>query len=105
MGSGVSILDYSSKVKGDESFNRGDFYEAISWYSRAIDEYTTHLGRESDIVNCHGASVLFCNRSAAYFSINECGKALDDAIRAIECQPSWAEGYFRAGQVQRFEKI
>jgi hypothetical protein len=101
MGSGVSTSVCSFyKLNGDDSFKRGDFHDAVTLYSRALDEYMAHIDSNSDVTESRDASVLFSNRSAAYYMLHLWGKSYDDAIRAIESQPRWAKGYFRAGQVK-----
>lgn len=41
---------------------------------------------------------LLANRAACFLSINKPRKALKDALRAIELDPSFIRGYCRAGK-------
>eukprot|EP00835_Amoeboradix_gromovi_P006868 NODE_922_length_3086_cov_0.393036.p1 type:complete len:487 gc:universal NODE_922_length_3086_cov_0.393036:2916-1456(-) len=69
------------KLLGSAAFKQGNFQEAITQYSNAIDVEPTH--------------VLYSNRSACYASIGNYSAALDDAKKCTEMNPTWPKGYNR----------
>eukprot|EP00606_Chrysophyceae_sp_TOSAG23-5_P000930 GSChrysophyteH2.ASY1.ANO1.1287.1 assembled CDS len=83
------------KAEGNAAFQSGKVDDAIRLYSQAIDLHPD-------------GHVLHSNRSAAHMKASNISKALKDAERCIELQPSWAKGYSRLGAAQqglkRFEK-
>eukprot|EP00762_Andalucia_godoyi_P000349 ANDGO_03061.mRNA.1 Hsp70-Hsp90 organizing protein len=72
------------KDKGNAAFSAGNFEEAITYFSKAI---------EADPSN----HVLYSNRSACYSSLKDFEKALDDAEHVVKIKPDWARGYSRKG--------
>jgi stress-induced-phosphoprotein 1 len=41
--------------------------------------------------------VLYSNRSASYASLKDFDKALSDAEKTVELNPTWGKGYSRKG--------
>ena len=85
--------DYKSlaeelKDRGNESFQAGDLQEAIQFYSQAI---------ELDPDNY----IYYSNRCAAYMKTDSKSKALKDAERCVELNPSFVKGYSRLGAAQQ----
>ena len=76
----------SSELKdlGNNEFRNGNYQSAIKFFDEAI---------EKDPEN----HVLYSNRSAAYLSSGEGQKALDDAEKCVNLEPTWAKGYGRKG--------
>ena len=76
----------SSELKdlGNNEFRNGNYQSAIKFFDEAI---------EKDSEN----HVLYSNRSAAYLSSGEGQKALEDADKCIDLEPTWAKGYGRKG--------
>ncbi|KAI9144276.1 stress-induced-phosphoprotein 1-like protein [Paraphysoderma sedebokerense] len=72
------------KAQGNKAFSSGDFKEAINFFTQAIDQDPTN-------------HVLFSNRSAAYASLKEFDKALEDAEKTVELKKDWGKGYSRKG--------
>lgn len=72
------------KKKGNDALQVGNFAEAISCYTEAI---------QLDASN----HVLFSNRSAAYAKSGDYDKALQDAEQTVKLKPDWAKGYSRKG--------
>ncbi|KAI8853574.1 chaperone [Chytridium lagenaria] len=63
------------KAQGNKHFSKGEFPEAIKFFSQAIElDSTNH--------------VLFSNRSASYASLRDYVKALDDAEKTVELNPA-----------------
>ena len=76
----------SSELKdlGNNEFRNGNYQSAIKFFDEAI---------EKDPEN----HVLYSNRSAAYLSSGEGQKALADAEKCVNLEPTWAKGYGRKG--------
>eukprot|EP01062_Namystynia_karyoxenos_P019115 TRINITY_DN17159_c0_g1_i1.p1 TRINITY_DN17159_c0_g1~~TRINITY_DN17159_c0_g1_i1.p1 ORF type:complete len:592 (+),score=303.25 TRINITY_DN17159_c0_g1_i1:109-1776(+) len=72
------------KAKGNAAFQAGNFPEAVQLFSKAID-----LDEKNH--------VLYSNRSAAYASMRDWPKALEDAKTCTTLKPDWAKGYTRLG--------
>ena len=70
------------KAKGNAQLRKNNHREAIEWYTKAID-----LIPQSAVY--HG------NRSQAKFNIHEFEGALEDASKAITCDPAYLKGYYR----------
>ncbi|CAM9443714.1 unnamed protein product, partial [Ascophyllum nodosum] len=78
-----------AKTRGGAAWKDGDVDGAIRWFSKAI---------ELDMDNGSGQlHVHYSNRSAAYLKKNNPSRALQDAERCVEVNPSWAKGYSRIG--------
>lgn len=67
------MADY--KTEGNTCFKAGKFAEAADWYTRAI---------EIDANN----PILYSNRSGAHYELKQYDKAISDAKRSLELQPS-----------------
>ena len=76
--------DAASQAKGNAAFSAGDYTEAITFFSQAI---------ELDPSN----HVLFSNRSASHASLKDYEAALKDANQCVSLNPSWGKGYSRQG--------
>ena len=72
------------KTKGNESLAAKRYDDAIEAYTKAIEFNPT-------------SAVYYCNRAAAYSSLNMHQDAVDDAKRALERNPSYAKAYGRMG--------
>jgi len=70
------------KAKGNQAFTKGDFAEAVKFFSEAIN-----LDPKNHI--------LYSNRSGAFAGQKKYQEALDDADKTIEIKPDWAKGYSR----------
>merc|ERR1712048_202375 len=62
----------------------GDTNEALKYYTQCIENFGP-------------SHAWFANRSAAYLMIGDTTKALEDAIRCIELDSNFLEGYQRKG--------
>ena len=76
----------AANKSGGEHFRAGRFSEAVKCYSGGIeaDSEPSELAR------------LLANRSAAYGRLGNLEAALADGKRAVEIDPSYIKGYFRA---------
>ena len=73
--------------RGGEHFRAGRFSEAVKCYSGGI---------EADSAEPFELAKLLANRSAAYGRLGNLEAALADGKRAVEIDPSYIKGYFRA---------
>lgn len=64
------------KAQGNAAISAHDYPKAVDCYTNAID-----LAPDNH--------VLYSNRSAAYTSMGQYEKALADAEKTVELQPSW----------------
>jgi len=74
------------KEQGNQAFKVGKFEEAIEFYTEGLKLAKTDQ------------HVLYSNRSAAFAARNAFDKALEDAQKCIEVNPTWSKGYFRVGK-------
>lgn len=72
------------KAKGNAAFSAGKHDEAVTYFTQAIEQDPSN-------------HVLYSNRSAAYASLNQYGKALEDGQQAVKLKPDWPKGYSRVG--------
>jgi len=73
------------KARGNKAIAERDYNTACFCYTKAI---------ELDASN----PIYFTNRSMALFAANRFEEALKDAIESTSLNPSWAKGYYRAGE-------
>jgi STIP1 family protein 1 len=73
------------KNEGNERYSKGEFREAITLYSRAIQ----HNSSESK---------LFTNRALCYLKLKDVEQCLDDASRASELEPKNAKANYLKGR-------
>lgn len=72
------------KAEGNKAFSAGNFQEAITHFTKAIE--------------CNpNDHVFYSNRSACYASLGKYNEALQDAKKCVELKPDWAKGYGRKG--------
>lgn len=67
---------------GNESFMKGQYQDAIGFYTKAL---------ESD----PGSHLALSNRSLCYCKLNDYDQALQDAERCVEINEKWGKGYLR----------
>lgn len=77
-----------AKRKGDESFKKRQWEDAIEHYTRALQ----HMPESEKVLS---------NRSAAFMELKQFQNALDDAVRASEVAPEWPKVFFRQGVALR----
>ena len=91
----VSLDSDPDKCNGDNAFKLGQYGEAILFYSRSIISYSNF---ENTPNRTESLAILYSNRSAAYESIAQYSRALDDAKEVISLRPDWERGYYRAAK-------
>jgi len=74
------------KEEGNKYFKDQAFKEAIASYTKAL---------EFSSIDSH---LLYSNRSAAYLTLKDFDKAMQDAKKCIDIKPDWSKGYFRLGR-------
>ncbi|XP_062289742.1 E3 ubiquitin-protein ligase TTC3-like isoform X1 [Scomber scombrus] len=70
------------KRKGNESFSKNQYEEALKFYSKAIKYYPEN-------------HKLYGNRALCYIKCNNYLKAVGDGKRATLIKPVWAKGHYR----------
>jgi len=85
------------KESGNKAFAAQDYEMSVHWYSLAIDvdSVLCEINNKQSAL----AHVLFSNRSAAYFQLQQYDKALGDAESTIVMAPEWPKGYMRKGAI------
>ncbi|XAR58603.1 hypothetical protein NMG60_11014071 [Bertholletia excelsa] len=73
-----------AKSRGKAAFVRGDYLDAICWYTKAI------LADPLD-------ATVFSNRSLCWARLNKGQDALSDAEACIRLRPNWAKAHYRKG--------
>jgi TPR repeat protein len=81
------------KEKGNNFFARNDYKNAINCYTQAVNR-GAHLTPEA-------LSILYCNRSAAFYKAGNFVKAKNDAIEACQLTPNSAKPRFRLGMAYK----
>ncbi|XP_027104081.1 uncharacterized protein [Coffea arabica] len=83
-----------SKLKGNECFSRGDFPDAVQFYSKALrfaPAGVDEMGK--DLV-----SVLYVNRAFAFYKMGLLVECLRDSSRALSNSPGYIKAWFRRGK-------
>lgn len=81
---GLKTVSDKLKEKGNVCFGKKQYADSIRFYSEALQSFET--------------AVLYSNRSAAYFFLDDFDNAKADAERAVHLDPSWLKGKLRLGQ-------
>lgn len=71
---------------GNEAFNAGRHQEAVECYSEALLSAGPHASQNH---------VLYANRSAAYYQLENYPAALEDASESVKLKPLYARGLYR----------
>ncbi|KAF8565355.1 hypothetical protein P879_10397 [Paragonimus westermani] len=79
---GEVALVESYKASGNLSYQKGAYQDAITWYTKAIDE---------DVDN----ALLYNNRSAAYLMLNKYSEAFQDASKSVQLNPTNCKALMR----------
>ena len=77
-----TYLAMQAKTQGNKWFAEKKYEDAARCYTEAL----AWLPEESS---------LYCNRSAAWYALDEMEKALDDAIKATEISPRYVKAHYR----------
>lgn len=74
----------SLKDLGNQFFKSGDYSQALTYYTKAIEEDPTN-------------HILYSNRSVCYYHLNNYENALKDAQSCIKYKSDFPKGYQRQG--------
>lgn len=90
------IADYDEAIKlepsnADGYFNRGDAYDEMGEYGKAIGDYSKAIQLNPNYADA------YCNRGCAYGEIGDYDKAIADYNKAIELDPNNALAYYNRG--------
>ncbi|CAH9090680.1 unnamed protein product [Cuscuta epithymum] len=79
------------KLRGNESFSKGDYRKAIHFYTQAFRFAPSNSdGMEKNLV-----AVLYVNRASALHNMGHFLECLDDCGRALAISPTYAKAWFR----------
>jgi len=82
------------KKLGDDAFRSGDYFTAITFYSRFLDEMPT----DADFLEAASeAAAVISNRAACLAKVGHYEASLEDARKALELRPNWGRAYGRVG--------
>lgn len=73
------------KLSGNTAYRESDFTQACDLYTQAIYHNPSNAG-------------YYGNRSAAYMSLEQYQKALEDAVQSIKLDEGFLKGYLRAAK-------
>merc|ERR1712130_189932 len=80
------------KEKAQKLKNEGNQFMKEKKYQEAIDKYT-------EAINVTESAVYYCNRAAAYTSMENYEEALQDCKKAISFDPEYSKAYSRMGLI------
>jgi tetratricopeptide (TPR) repeat protein len=85
-----------NKTRGNEAFAAGEYAQSILLYTLALDKAheLPDKGAKKQLFHRH---IVLANRSAAFLKMGEHERALADATRAQEIDPTYVKGVFRRG--------
>ncbi|KAF7679667.1 Stress-induced-phosphoprotein 1 [Astathelohania contejeani] len=72
------------KEKGNEEFKKGNYTQAMEYYTQSINENPNN-------------EILYSNRAACLTKLNRLEEAIQDCLKAIEINPKFLKGYIRLG--------
>lgn len=70
------------KQRGNDHFARKDYEAALTLYDKALEQSPAE-------------HTVYSNRSIAFFKLGKYENALQDAVKCIELEPTFARGYLR----------
>eukprot|EP00331_Platyophrya_macrostoma_P002565 CAMPEP_0176419818 /NCGR_PEP_ID=MMETSP0127-20121128/8265_1 /TAXON_ID=938130 /ORGANISM="Platyophrya macrostoma, Strain WH" /LENGTH=509 /DNA_ID=CAMNT_0017800351 /DNA_START=58 /DNA_END=1587 /DNA_ORIENTATION=- len=79
------------KEKANEAFKRGDYEEAIKYYTDSLELDPGYKSYNS---------IIFANRAAAQMKLTKYQEALADVDKSIELNADYAKAYFRRGEIK-----
>uniref|UniRef100_T1JCZ1 Protein unc-45 homolog B n=1 Tax=Strigamia maritima TaxID=126957 RepID=T1JCZ1_STRMM len=90
------------KDEGNANFNRGDYHEAIGFYTKALVTASEQIGKIKE----ENQLTLYKNRAAAYLKLGLTKNALNDCTAALELNSQDAKALFRRCQaLEQLEKF
>ncbi|KAA0155730.1 hypothetical protein FNF27_05687 [Cafeteria roenbergensis] len=92
-------LDYLDAEKGKEAKERGNEAFKSCNFTDAIDHYSEAIRRDPE------NPIYWTNRATAKCKVMDFGGALDDSVKAIKIDPSYAKAYARKARIEMFSKL
>merc|ERR1711976_751905 len=80
------------KEQAQKFKNEGNALVKEKKFKEAIDKY-------SQAINCQESAIFYCNRAAAYTSLENYEEALQDCKKAISFDPDYSKAYSRMGLI------
>ncbi|CAL9086903.1 unnamed protein product [Musa textilis] len=83
-----------SKQKGNECFIKGDYVEALSFYSHAL----RHAPASSSEMDVNLVATLYVNRASTMHKLGLLQECIRDCNRAISIFPAYVKAWYRRGK-------
>merc|ERR1719188_1835914 len=80
------------KEQAQKFKNEGNALVKEQKYKEAIEKYT-------EAIKCQESAIFYCNRAAAYTSLENYEEALQDCKKAISFEPDYSKAYSRMGLI------
>lgn len=93
-----SMKIQQAKELGNKHFRKGEWQEAIKFYSISAEIAASRPVFEANVYARDELALTLSNRSAAYMSAGEYVNALVDADAVILIKRPWVKGHFRRGK-------
>lgn len=92
-----SMAINQAREQGVNAHKKGDYAEAIKFFTLAIDVAASRPLWESAQVARDELSVCLANRSAAFAAVEDWVNSLVDAEAVVELKKPWLKGHYRKG--------
>ena len=86
-----------NKKRGNEAFQAGEYGQAILLYSLSIDKADELPDKDGGKKQLFRRDIVLSNRAACFLKLGQHEKALEDAKRAQEMEPTNVKAIFRRG--------
>jgi small glutamine-rich tetratricopeptide repeat-containing protein alpha len=87
----IEVSD-DQKEQAQKFKNEGNALVKEKKYKEAVEKYTA-------AINCQESAIFYCNRAAAYTSLENYEEALQDCKKAISFDPDYSKAYSRMGLI------
>jgi len=87
----IEVSD-AQKEQAQKFKNEGNALVKEKKYKEAVEKYTL-------AINCQESAIFYCNRAAAYTSLENYEEALQDCKKAISFDPDYSKAYSRMGLI------
>ncbi|CAO1624890.1 unnamed protein product [Sympodiomycopsis kandeliae] len=92
-----SMAINQAREQGNAAFKKGEYAEAIKFFTLAIDVAASRPLWESAQVARDELAVCLANRSAVFYQVEDWVNALVDAEAVVQLKKPWLKGHFRKG--------